>query len=641
MPADAESYSAALSGTVGSGRVDRGVEILSYDAYDGRRAGRLLLLDVHNKGLARIPAPNPFLATEELQLVGIPSPVDCVRERLAVARWAASRAGSTLALVSATDAGGRAVSPPVELKLTFRDANSTNAYGLGFDLPERRDRLALAEGKGKPDHLAAQVDVEWLRRGAWLKEPGKPEPALERDAALPEYLERDLGRLLDDLRPWLGEAGACPGSKDGLPAGFVASASRCGAFTSCLYRAFCASVLGLKSPEDIDEDLNAREVGKAVHASMKRALEGASLLVPADDVERARKEILKRLRAALPKEAKRLADDMPGAAQQALVLSRNGLVARWSRFLGGYVSSRIRDVEQVEFLERKGRTKDMKDGTPFGALHAALINGVAAYQHGPIKTITFEALCRSGGDVEAFLGELKTLTVGLSPKVVEAALCTKPVKKLAAELCAEARPLLAGISYLHGGDLEVVHGELAFGDAEACSGPHHIDVGREPLPVRGFIDLVVRHRGAEGRTGTCYQVIDFKTGKNRPHVSEIIQQVTEPQLAVYALALEALAPREPKHSPPVRVTRVELDFLRDRPVPAWVDEEQRKRWREVLGGVFDRARDGSFPPLPHPDGCPLARYMGAYCDFAEVCRMRPESFTEAEAAQAEEGEETP
>ena len=46
----------------------------------------------------------------------------------------------------------------------------------------------------------------------------------------------------------------------------------------------------------------------------------------------------------------------------------------------------------------------------------------------------------------------------------------------------------------------------------------------------------------------------------------------------------------------------------------------------------DTARDDSYPLLPHPDGCPVRGARGAYCDFADVCRMRASFAPEEERA---------
>ncbi len=56
------------------------------------------------------------------------------------------------------------------------------------------------------------------------------------------------------------------------------------------------------------------------------------------------------------------------------------------------------------------------------------------------------------------------------------------------------------------------------------------------------------------------------------------------------------------------------------------------RVKGALGQLLDRARDGSFPSLPHPAGCPVLAERGVYCDFAEVCRIR----ARYEAAEGDE-----
>ena len=55
QPCDEQSFSDTLSGALGSGRVDQGVELLRYSQYDGRPAERLVLTGVHDGGIARAP----------------------------------------------------------------------------------------------------------------------------------------------------------------------------------------------------------------------------------------------------------------------------------------------------------------------------------------------------------------------------------------------------------------------------------------------------------------------------------------------------------------------------------------------------------------------------------------------------------
>jgi hypothetical protein len=626
-PATEDAYDEALSGAAGSGRIDRGVEILPYDSYDGRRADLLLLADLHNKGISRAPAPDPILTVEELALLGVPPAVDRVRDRLGIVRWAVARAGSALALITATDSSGRAVSPPLELELGPISDDSQASYGLGFDLPERRDCGALAQGKGTPAALAVQIDVEWARRGAWFGKP-TPVPAGVKGDSIVEYLLRDLPRIPADLLPWLGQAQVYPESKDGLPDGFVLSASRCAGFTQCLWKAFCQSVLRLKAPEDIEEDLSAAEVGQSIHATMKQALAGVSLLVPEKKLEKTREDVRQRFLAAI---GPAMDENAPGTSGRALELSRRGLAARWGRFFGAYLEWRVREVEEATSDLRKGRLEDLKESPLVMAVVDALAPNLLKSPRKDLAKAVLQTVTEVGNDVDAFLGS-PGLTAGMAKKhqpIIEASLCEKKTRKLVEALFAEAGARLVDAGYAAGGDLVVVAGEHPFGEITNKSKPMSLRLGRGPMPVRGSIDLVLLHRGADGSDGTAYQIVDFKTGKIGKTVSCAAVSVVEPQLALYALALEAMAPIDPKHPAPVRVTAAELDYLRDKVAQVWVDEPQREHWREVLGAVLDRARDGLYPPLPHPEGCPVLARYGAYCDFSEICRQRADFRSDA------------
>ncbi len=76
--------------------------------------------------LARVPAPDPFLRDADLTALGMPGP-GAAAERLALTRWAASRARRRM------------------------------------DLPERRDISAFAQGQGAPDRLAVRVGAPRCR----------------------------------------------------------------------------------------------------------------------------------------------------------------------------------------------------------------------------------------------------------------------------------------------------------------------------------------------------------------------------------------------------------------------------------------------------------------------------------------------
>ena len=253
-PASPDHFREALSGAVASGRVDTGVEVLSYTSYDGRPASLLIATGVHTKGLAASPSPDTFLAAADMQALGLPEPAVAVQQRLDILRWAASRAHTTLALVARADASGRAVTPPVELDLQEADAPVVTAeasYGLAFDVPEAQDRCALEAGQGEPDRTCRAVDAEWSRGGDVFDDRDPVDPLEPKLATVLEYLDRDEDMFPEVLLPWLGCAGDHPGGDSGLRPDMSLSATRLQPFTRCLFAAFCSSALGLRSREEV------------------------------------------------------------------------------------------------------------------------------------------------------------------------------------------------------------------------------------------------------------------------------------------------------------------------------------------------------------------------------------------------------
>ncbi len=195
-------------------------------------------------------------------------------------------------------------------------------------------------------------------------------------------------------------------------------------------------------------------------------------------------------------------------------------------------------------------------------------------------------------------------------------------------LCARVRAELGDAGFDPHGDLPVKALELAFGDLDRGA-PLALALGREPIAVRGKIDAVVRRLGDGAVRGTVYRVVDFKTGGASPTEDDLAGSLLKPQLAFYALALEAIAPVDASHPGPFAVERGELDFVRQRKaVSAALGGGVLRRARAVFGGLLDRARDGSYPLAPHPKACPLLSQRGAYCDFSELCRLRPASAGE-------------
>lgn len=649
-PATAEELEDALSGAVGSRRVDSGVQVLSCGSYDGRTAGLLLLADLHDRGIARAPSPDPFLRDDDLAALGYPLPRAAVEERLAVARWAVERVvaagGTALGVVSRADASGRRVSPPIGLALALTEQE--DAFGLGMALPERRDREALAAGAGTPDALATQVDAEWSRAGVAFEAARAGIPPRRPDDTLAEQLARDLPRLPDDLRPWLGGSGPHPSSGDGLPPGFGLSATRLRAFTTCLFGAFCESVLSLDVFEDPAEDLDPREVGSAVHLALQRALPGVKLLVPDEKLAARREAVLARLRKETEKAVKQIAAERDAPETEPLRLAREGLTARWSAHWERFVSTRILPVDAANARVRKqvaGALQTSSATTALAALLAPSIGNKSDRNGLPrsLGSLAFETRC----DRAAFVAALPAACA--SAAKTQAALAARSgAPDVAAAIdafLAGARPQVDGQGFHPDGDLEVVATELSFGDMplEDGSGARAaaitLRLGRGDVPVRGRIDAVLRRRGPDAATGSRVEVRDFKTGGRGGAVEKGEQAplLTRPQTALYALVAEAL-PGAPGAPAPRTVEALTLDHVvgedgvkTDR-LPAGGTD----RIAAALGVVLDRARDGLYPPTPHPLGCPRLRARGAYCDYGDVCRVRngyaPEDGDEEEVA---------
>jgi len=629
-PATVDDFDEALSSAVGSRRVDDGVQILRYESFDGRTSDLLLLADLHDKGIARSPLPDPLLRPEDLSVLGMPSGPKLIAERLAIARWAAARVkeagGEVLGVVSETDPWGRRVSAPVGLDLSLKGNGHTDCYGLAADLPERADRAALSEGRGEHDALSVQLDAEWARRGVAFEEAERA-AATTSGETLVEQLERDLPRLPTELRPYLGEPGQLPGTNSGLPKGFTLSASRLRAFTNCLYHAFLESVLRLRAPEDPTEDLDPREVGTAVHSALQEALLGVKLLVPGDKLAAHRKAVLEKLREATGKALERVAADREAPDAEPLRLARQGLEKRWWKHWELFLDRRLDAVEDANADVAATLSKQLEKDLPEIAALAQRIEPALTNQKdrkAAAKSIA-QAVVTSGASGKQFGVALASMMSSNKVRTaLEGLLETLEVREAVDALLAAAAPRLAMPDYHPKGDLEVVATELAFGDIETNGkrgNPMMLPLGREPIPVRGSIDAVLLRRGSSSESGL--EIRDFKTGGKGGAVEagDQAERLLLPQTALYGLVASRLE-RLGKLKGPVSVERLTLDYVEAKERKEDIPAGGMDRIAGVLGTLIDRARDGSFPSLPHPRGCPFLVDYGAYCDFGEVCRIR-------------------
>ncbi len=632
-PASPDTYDDALASGVGSGRVDDGVQILAYGDYDGRPSGRLVLTGVHNKGLAAAPERDPFLRDQDLQALGLPVPAEAVRERLLLARWAASRAGSAIAVVAETDASGRRVAAPVGLPLRFaQEAPVGGAYGYDCRLPEATDRAAFAESAKPGDPIALQLDAEWARSGATFEgQPPRPPVELGNQSTISDHLLRDLPCLPERIRPWVGASGPHPETKTGLPPKFALSATRLTAFMQCPYRAFAQSVLRLEKREDVEEELDAREVGSALHDAIEEVLLGQQLAVPEAKLDTARRSLVKQLEKATIDAVKAAAKErLAGTEHESLGVARAGMTDRWNGQWRRYVVRLLMPLEALNSDTRKSRLVE----TGVSALVEATADVIAAGQmaKGPRKELASgitHAVLACGGDATALEKCLGAYAAAQNPKnskILTAALARADSKKAIKKLSEAAGEAFGCVECNPDGDLQVVKCEHDLsGDtgASKTNRPFELKLGSASIPVHGRIDAVVLRAGDDKPKTSRYRVIDFKTGKWVPKPVQVHPSLIQPQLPFYALALTAAGPVRKEDRAPVVVEWIGYRAPRasdDTELP-WSDE-MASQTAKVFGEALDRARAGFYPLVPHDEACPLKKFKGAFCDYQEICRLR-------------------
>jgi len=626
----------ALSGATGSTRVGDGVTVLRYEEYDGRPVERLVLLDVHHKGLGKAPTPSPFLGSGDRACMGLSDPPAVVEERIALARWAASRAGRVHAVVSHADATGRRVVPPVQLQLGEVDGRAvigadTGRYGHSLALPESAlcDGLTTS-GSGTPESkaVAQQIAVEWVRAG-YRDEAMEIQTAESDPQTLLEHIAVNDVRP-KALRPWLGQTGPAKGSEDGLPTNFKLSATSLESFTNCMYKAWGRSVLNYRAPDPMDEDVSAREVGTATHAVLESYVvdHQFELVVPAAQCEQKTAE-LSRECASMTEGKVLQARDQRGSHQEmaAAKAARQGLTAQWSKHWEKYAADRIQSAADVADSNRR-----------------ALVRAITV---APGVEVAIEMCPNLAGGVQKTLGSVIVNALAADPTLsgvragVEHAMESNKIKSNNHEAVQKAfgeeppeslKQLIAAVKEVWhpppdpAGDGLLVDSELEFGEDETA----FLSLGRKPVQVRGSIDTIVRWK-TTANTPTL-EVMDFKTGgeSSGGRSDQVLEQFTKPQLSFYALAVRAGLV---KGAPDLPVSAVGYDMVKSKRNSIPVNDVFLDQATGVFGTLMDRARDGDYALIPHPQGCPL---MGrSYCDFQEVCRMRSEGLPDH--AEVEEG----
>jgi hypothetical protein len=177
------------------------------------------------------------------------------------------------------------------------------------------------------------------------------------------------------------------------------------------------------------------------------------------------------------------------------------------------------------------------------------------------------------------------------------------------------------------GDGLLLDAELAFGKET----PAVLPLGRSPISVNGFIDTIIEWKTAQD--DPTLEVVDFKTGgvKSGGNSKQVKLWLTKPQLSFYALSIraglvEGLSDR--------RVSAVGYDMVREKSHTISVDDEFLDGVQQNFGVLVDRARDGDFVPISHPQWSP---YPGGHqCDIVDALRIRLEGLPDH--AEEEEDE---
>jgi hypothetical protein len=649
----------ALSGTIDPGVVATGVDVLTYDDYDGRPSRTLLLLDVHDKGLARRPATDPLLSTEALRELGVVTGRALVEHRIAQTHRARANAASTVAVITRLDPGGREVVPPIQLDLSM-DANlpegsgtSTQSHGLNLNLPEITNIRALSPASGHPQrphgthrlsHLATQATAEWYREGRGARPIEPPAESLPKNATLAEHLAHDGPLAPDWLMGLLGYAEEAP--EAALPADVEWSHSRLfKTLSHCLYQSYLSAVLKLRKPQEVSEDLDPREIGDAVHDALEAVGPSAGWRTDPESLEATRDALVSSLRAATSASFAARQDAF-GEVSEARQASIAGQVARWNAHWPSYALTRVQ--REVAFINSAG-PRDFVRSHPLQ--HVALLAFRATLPDTLVRDYTLQNWL-SWAIAEAAKGtELSTLND-------EFLLRSRERREALPNSYADAvRTFVGHPSFLA---LVEVH-RSSFAAAEIFKGLHadvavevpfgsdptggswplgsiSIELGRQDTALRGRIDRMSAVR--TGR-GLLIQITDYKTGRFVPSANVArsgILSLREPQLLLYGLAVREAIRKErvPEGFAGGTVSALGYDHIRNtlndkngrrqraRPMdPFLVDDAQLNHGAEQLGQLLDEGREGRWALAPRGDTCPsLSSWRHDYCPYAGACRLR-------------------
>ncbi len=649
----------ALNGAIDPGLVATGADVLTYDDYDGRPSGLLVLLDVHDKGVARRPGTDPLLAPEALRALGVASGRALVDHRISQAHRARANAESTLAIVTARDAGGRDVVAPIQLDLRFLqdlpglDGAFRQSHGLTLDLPEIADMRALARVDGPPrepdradrlTHLARHTTAEWFREGRGLAPPAVDSSPLPPHATLADRLRRSRPLAPPWLMPLLGHSEGVP--EAALPDAVEWSHSHLFApLSHCLYQAWLKAVLRLREPKTVTEDFDPREIGSAVHDALEGVGASTAWRAPEEDLEAAREALIVDLRAATQSSFDKKREEF-GVLSEARLASTEGQIARWNAHWPIYARTRVKRI--VDFVNSDGPKYFVQFHPQMHATVTALRDSTPDEPRVRDNTLrdwlTWASKEASAGhpleqapddillQFRERTGSLPGAWSGLIRQFVG-----RPVFARLVRVQRNAREM----AEVFKGAMEAVAVEVPFGTPEDGGswpiGEISLQLGERQTSLLGRVDRIAAVATPGGR---LLEISDYKTGAT-PSVSAArngILSLKDPQLLLYALAVRqaVIEQKVPAEFADSTVAAVGYDHIRRtifdgnygrKEVGALdaflIDDVQLDHAAATLGWLLDEARQGRWTLAPRSDTCPTLTSWGHdYCPYAGACRLR-------------------
>ncbi len=499
-------------------------------------------------------------------------------------------------------------------------------------------------------HMAIQASAEWYRQGAGEMALGELHGrylsgALRPDEEVPEIGRMTLGEKVafhEKLgpawaMPYLGEVGPLPDTWNQDTGGETRQWSHSNHFdplTNCLYRFFAERVLRISETEPISDELDNKEVGTVVHGAFEAADKGKNQIPwrvhgDAAEVEGAMAHAYDRL-CTLSTQGFAEANDNMGVKNLAVSAATDGVAMRWRNRFGkqevdadganvwaGYVKERIKSTEDMN-EQRFNHVKKLIEPPPEQeAIEVAMaeklkdwtVKDAANKIRGWAKK-TLDSVMRNGPDAllnpditpDELLHKMPKMNFEHLKELVQSDSFQKLISSFL-ERVAEAEKEAA----VFVGRMTGSQSEFRFGaEGNANTKRLELQLGDHAVPVKGSIDRILVLKCAKG--DVRLQLLDYKTGGIDKSVASGINDLSKPQLPLYALAMATLLDRKgskvvgiPKNAV---VSQLAYDFARhpngliDDIV---VTEETLERFREKLGELISLAKAGTFWPLPHAD----------------------------------------